>query len=228
MRITAARSLQYGDNAQTGMVLLLCLMFLTALTLLGLSAAANNVAQNQLITNLEETERAKHSTLAALAWAEQWLLELEGLPPESCPEPCDNLYIHAPGDLPPGPEFQDLSWWLDRGSEAGIDPVTGERIALLANGSADPPVWLIEELHQQPPAEDGSSDLKVWYRLLARGSGRTDSAIAVVESIVVRPWRSADYSDPQNDAEIYVGRTGVCAHMESDTICGRLSWQQLR
>ena len=45
-------------NTQSGMVLLLCLIFLTALTLLGLSASTDTVLQNQLAANLQETERA--------------------------------------------------------------------------------------------------------------------------------------------------------------------------
>ena len=45
-------------NPQNGMVLLLCLIFLTALTLLGLSAASDTILQTQLSANLQEAERA--------------------------------------------------------------------------------------------------------------------------------------------------------------------------
>lgn len=51
---------------ESGMVLLFCLLFLTAMTLLGLSASADAILQNQLAANLRETEQSKQSALVAL------------------------------------------------------------------------------------------------------------------------------------------------------------------
>ena len=59
-------------RVQTGMVLLLCLIFLMALTLLGLSASSDTILQSKLANNLQESERARQSALSALSWAEQW------------------------------------------------------------------------------------------------------------------------------------------------------------
>ena len=84
MKIKSAASLHQVFEAQTGMVLLLCLLFLTTLTLLGLSASAETVMQDQLATNLQETDHARQSALTAQKWAENWLLELEGPAPDSC------------------------------------------------------------------------------------------------------------------------------------------------
>ena len=210
-------------NTQTGMVLLLCLIFLTALTLLGLSASADTVLQNKLATNLQETEHAKQSALSALAWAEQWLLEQEGTAPENCIEPCDGLYIHAAGSLPPHPEFKDLSWWLDQGYEAGIDPLSGVRVATISSGSIYTPVWIIESIHEIPPAENQTTDLQVWYRILARGSGRTGAGISVVESIVVRSWPSIG-----NSEQTETGTSGNCPGSVPTAKCRRISWRELR
>ena len=71
-------------NFQDGMVLLLGLLFLTVLTLLGLSASADAILQSQLAANLRESERAKHASVASLSWAEDWMLELEGIAPVPC------------------------------------------------------------------------------------------------------------------------------------------------
>jgi Tfp pilus assembly protein PilX len=214
---------RYRLQTQAGMVLLLCLIFLTALTLLGLSASAEAILQNQLAANLQETERAKQSALGALSWAEDWLLGLDGTAPETCTSACDGLKVHTQGSLPVKPEFKDISWWLDYGHEAGIDPLTGELIASIAGGSVHPPVWIIEAIHEITPAESGATDLQVWYRILAHGSGRTATGISVVESIVVRSWAPVENTD---SAE--TGIPATCPGVEPTTKCGRVSWRELR
>ena len=205
------------------MVLLLCLIFLTALTLLGLSASAEAILQNQLAANLQETERAKQSALAALTWAENWLLTIDGSAPAICSTDCAGLKVYAPGDLPANLESESLSWWLDHGYEAGIDPSTGERLSVITGSSIVPPVWLIEVVHEVPPANDGSTDLQVWYRVLARGNGHTDTGISVVESIVVRAW-AVDDSNVQPETGTYA----LCPGSRPSAECGRVAWRDLR
>ena len=217
------RSAPYRLKTQAGMVLLICLIFLAALTLLGLSASAEAILQNQLAANLQETERAKQSALSALSWAEDWLLGLDGTAPETCSTTCDGLKIHVQGGLPVNPEFRDLSWWLDQGHEAGIDPLTGELISKIAGNSFDPPVWIIEAVHENLPTESGATDIQVWYRILARGSGRTDAGISVIESIIVRSWTPIE-----NTAPTETGKTGTCPGAEPTAKCGRVSWRELR
>lgn len=218
------QSVPYPVSQKTGgMVLLLCLIFLMALTLLGLSASSDTILQNKLTSNLQESERARQSALVGLSWAERWLLQHNGPVPGSCSEPCSGLNLHDTGDLPPDPQHESFSWWMTQGHEAGIDPLTGNRIARLATGSVKPPVWIIEELQSIPPTADGSPDLQVWYRLLARGNGRTDNAVSVVESIVVRSWPLVE------DAELGGSEiTGPCPGSEMPTVCGRFSWRELR
>lgn len=210
-------------HKQTGMVLLFCLIFLTALTLLGLSASADTVLQNKLAANLQESEHAKQSALATLSWAEHWLLELDGPAPESCDEACDGLYVHARGDLPPHPEFESLSWWMDHGQEAGIDPLTGHRITNISADSFNRPVWVIEAVHAIPPAENGTDDLQVWYRILARGTGQTSTGISVIESMIVRSWTTN-----RSTVLTETGTSGRCPGSDPTAKCQRVSWRELR
>ena len=208
---------------QAGMALLICLIFLTALTLLGLSASADAILQKKLAANLQETERARQSALSTLSWAEHWLLEQDGIAPDSCTEPCSGFHIHGPGDLPPKPEFEDLSWWLDHGHEAGVNPVNGDRITTVSAGSIDPPLWTIEAIHSSPASEDGSTKLQTWYRLLARGSGRTNAAVSVIESTLVRSWPSNDDIDSTDTPG-----ANTCPGSGESAKCGRVSWRELR
>jgi Tfp pilus assembly protein PilX len=200
------------------MVLLVCLLFLTALTLLGLSSVSDTTLQKKLAANSQETAHARQSALAALAWAESWLLGQAGRAPEICTEPCEGLRLRLAGDLPPHPEFENLDWWLEHGHEAGVDPLTGNRIAAVAQGSHDTPVWIIESVHSLPATQDGLADLQSWYRILARGSGRTSNSVAVFESILVRSWPSVDEED----------YTAVCPGSGATARCGRVAWRELR
>ena len=195
-------------QARAGMVLLLCLLFLIALTLLGLSASADAILQSQLAANLQEKERAKQSALAALSWAEDWLLDLEGPAPEPCITPCESFKLHPAGEINSHPEFKELPWWQTQGHEAGINPFTGARLVTFAASSLNPPMWVIEVVHEIPAADDGTTDARAWYRILVRANGSTDRAISVIESTVTRPWSAGESSGPADK--------------------GRVSWRELR
>ena len=196
-------------KTEKGMVLLLCLIFLTALTLLGLSASAEAILQSKLSANLRESEQAKQSALSALSFAENWLLNLDGLAPETCTTACIGLKLHATGSLPADPEFKDLSWWENQGHQAGVDPQTAERLSHIAVASISPPYWVIEAVHEAPLPEGESTGLQIWYRILARGSGRTSAGVSVVESIVVRSWSAVE-------------------NPELTIKSGRVAWRELR
>lgn len=208
---------------QTGMALLLCLVFLMALTLIGLSASSDTILQNKLAGNLQETERAKQSALLTLSWAEQWLLSLDGAPPEQCTAPCNGLNLHAMGSLPVQPESEDYSWWLSHGHEAGINPITGDRIATISSDSVDLPLWIIEVIKTTPAMAEGNPDLQVWYRILARGSGRTNGAVSVIESTLVRSWPTVEDTESPGP-----GTAISCFSLGLPAKCGRYAWRELR
>lgn len=210
-------------EVQTGMVLLLCLIFLLALTLVGLSASSDTILQSKLASNLQESERAKQSALLTLSWAERWLLDLEGAPPDPCTAPCDGLYLHATGDLPAHPESESFSWWLAQGHEAGINPMTGARLTTISSDSVNVPAWIIEVVKTTPPMAEGNPDLQVWYRILARGSGRAESAVSVMESMLVRSWPTVENSESTDP-----GSPLSCTRLGLPAKCGRYAWRELR
>jgi Tfp pilus assembly protein PilX len=205
---------------QTGMVLLLCLIFLMALTLLGLSASADTILQSKLASNLQESERARQSALLALSWAENWMLKFDGPPPESCSAGCDGLTLHTSGGLPRHPESESYSWWLQNGHEAGIDPLSGERLVTLSSNSIHAPLWIIEAAHTISVDEGVSPESQTWYRILARGSGQTDTAVSIIESVIVRSWPAVHDADATG--------SGRCPGSELQELCGRFTWRELR
>ena len=198
----------YAPASQSGMVLLFCLMFLTALTILGLSASSDTILQHQLATNLQQTELVKQTARTTLLWAEQWLDELQGPAPEACSTACEGFTVHPPGRFALHPEFANLDWWQSHGYEAGIDPLTGERLASIGINAIHPSLWVIEIIHDLPASGDNADPDLVWYRILARGSGQTDMSVSVVESVVAKSWSAG-------------GEQSLQAN-------GRVSWRELR
>lgn len=209
------------SHAQHGMVLLLCLLFLIVLSLLGLSAASETLLQSKLAANLQDSERAKQSALLASTWAENWLLSLDGPAPVDCTDSCEDLKLHAAGALPPHPETRSVSWWVSNGHEAGVDPLTGERLQTLSPDSFDAPIWIVETVNTVTPADSGDPDLQVWYRILARGTGRAATAVSVVESIVVRSW------PVPADNPSFSNVQGACPGSLATVICGRYAWREI-
>jgi Tfp pilus assembly protein PilX len=200
----------YPLRTQAGMVLLFCLIFLTALTLLGLSASSDSIIQYQMVANLQQTERAKQAAQATLRWAEQWLTDLPGPAPESCQTSnqtgnqtaCTGFSVQASGSLIEHPEFESLAWWQTHGFVAGTDPHTGEQLETIATTGVDPPLWIIESIHEIPATENASNRLQVWYRLLARGSGHTGTTVSVIESIVRKDWPGIADTIPQTTERV--------------------------
>jgi Tfp pilus assembly protein PilX len=212
----------HSAGIQAGMVLLLCLIFLTALTLLGLAASADTVLQNQLFANLQETERTKQSALATLSRAERWLLGLEPPAPEPCLDACDGLIVHKPGDLPPFPEFEDLSWWRAHSHVAGANPLNNHQSTKVGNAD-EQSLWIIEKVHTIPAREAPARELQAWYRILARASNRTGTVVSVIESTVVRSWPDMDGNQMHGDRS-----PGTCPDAGPAKKCGRVSWRELR
>jgi len=212
---------QGGPHTQRGMVLLLCLLFLVALSLLGLSAYTETLLQHRLSANLQDAERAKQSALLASSWAEDWLMSLQGPAPANCTDACMGLVLHAAGELPLHPEYENHAWWMANGHEAGVDPLTGERTQTISGDSFAAPMWVIETLETITPDESGGPDLQVWYRILARGTGRAETAVSVVESTVVRSWPV-----PADNAAFSLG-DGACPGSTPTAICGRYAWREI-
>lgn len=203
----------FGDTEQ-GIVLLLCLFFLTALMLLGLSASADTILQNQLVSNYMESQRVQQSAQTALRWAEHWLLDLDEPPPKLCITTCKGQLLRARGDLPAQPELEGAAWWQSNGQLAGIDPLSSMQTTTSGAANSAPSLWIIEMAHEVPASADGSTPTHAWYRILARASGRTKSSISIVESIVMRTWPTE--------------KPGPCFGLTPGTECGRVSWRQLR
>jgi Tfp pilus assembly protein PilX len=209
-----------------GAALLMCLLLLTALSLLGLAAATDARLQQRMAGNSESARESRRRAESALAWAEAWLFSRDGSQaPENCEPPCgagDVIWSSA-GHFP-RPEHRPTSWWLEYAHLAGTDPADGRLVdhRLAASHGR----WLVEELHRETAVpDDGVPATVAYYRLTARAAGPRESVVTVVESILARPWGNEHWT-----AALPAGSSvqALCRSFEPDLSCGRLAWRRLR
>lgn len=221
--MTGANLLSPPRTARGG-ALLLALMLLAGLTLLGLAAASDQALQVRIVGNLERSGQAQRAAEAALAWAEDWLFSLDGsAPPVPCAAGCDGAVFLSGAAWPDHPEQADATWWQSHGHRAEASPVDGSSPP--ERPSTNPGHWIVAVIDVPPsPASDPPVPVIGWYRVAARGTDAAGQQVAVVESIIARPWGESDWRDPLPRP---AGQARFC-QAGGPQPCGRAAWRQLR
>lgn len=219
---------------QQGVALIAGLALLAALSLLGLVATSGMILQRHMASNYQENKLALENAAIASSFATAWLFsranyERQGNCILNCILP---VAIHNTGEIPAGAEFQGSSWWQLNGIEAGANPESGETMVSNPGSGANPPRWILEELHfelAQIPDGESPFDGVGYYRILSRGTGTREEKVAITESIVARPWGDRyqlDSYPPGPDA------SGFCLQFAEQTEdsfdCGQMAWRQRR
>lgn len=215
-----------GRNAR-GVALLMGLLLLAALSLLAVMTANGMLLQRRMAANFGDRGLALGNADRAVAEARAWLdsradIERQAGCVSGCVLP---VAIHAGGELPANPEFESAAWWRANGVPAGTNPETGEAVGPAAP-AVDASRWIIEEAHfeafNQPvsgPAVGGVG----FYRIFGRGAGADPASVAVVESVVARPWQGgyepAAYPPTAPPLEF-------CRQFDPQVPCGILAWRQ--
>ena len=189
--------------------------------LIGLSASADTIVQNQLTANWRASEHARQAAHAALEWAESWVLELDLPSPEACVDMCSPDYFQTNGSLSAHPEHEPLSWWLENGFVTGSQPQNVDVPLLPGHFGGKQSLWLIQPVHQLAASADGTTGPRAWYRVLSRGSGEKDAVVSVMESTVIRTWPTRDQTDATG-----IDASGWCA--ANTDLCGRVTWRERR
>lgn len=214
---------------QRGIALLVGVVLLAAVSLLAVLVASGTLLQRNMATNFREHALALENATIASAFASAWLLSRS--PGERDPDCLSEcllpMGIYGAGELPHSPEFEGAGWWDTYGYSAGYDP----EAAIQAD---DPDLdgrsahWLIEEIHHYKAAEASGENVSTatgYYRILGRGQGKNTSSVAVIESILARPWGGefeiGSYP-PDGPAHSF------CQQFEPEQSCGVLSWRQRR
>ncbi|MES3009120.1 MAG: PilX N-terminal domain-containing pilus assembly protein [Pseudomonadota bacterium] len=170
-------------QAQQGVILIFCLIFLLVLSMMGMTGMQSAVLQERMAGNLVSHASAFHAAAAALTEAQEWLATqpLRPLPSTDGSSGVwwrDNPDPVGANAVPWWEEVDCLNsaWWQRYAREASD-------FQLLANG----PHWLIEEFGV---FTDSASDDEqvVSYRITARGTGHADSVPVLLQTIVVKTY----------------------------------------
>lgn len=206
------RSARCKPPCERGSALFLSLILLIAFTLLGTSLAAAYQMQQRVQSNQERVASATQAANAALAEAERWMFEqVADRPPVACSEFCssDNpvwVHLHVPADI----QHLDQTWWQAHAQASNAGSGNGH--------------WLIAELEAPGAEMDPLQTPTGLYRVLALASDQHGVALAVTESILVRPWM-----DPPPAESLPSGRPVERFCRETGRYpCGRVAWRQLR
>jgi type IV pilus assembly protein PilX len=165
-------------NLQRGMVLIVSLVLLVALTLLGLTAMQNSSLEERMAGNARAENEAFQAAEAALRAGEAWLFGRVTEPATvTNPNPANNQVWPIDGPDPdPNNEFwwwqeQTAAWWLGGG---GI-PYTGPLLAGAGPGGTNPwsapqPQYLIERVgYVGPLVQDKNMSGSLFFQVTARG-----------------------------------------------------------
>jgi Tfp pilus assembly protein PilX len=212
-----------------GIALLMGLVLLAAISLLVLMAANSMLLQSRMSANYGARGQALAMATRATAAAVSWLYSRPDPERErDCTSGCQlPQAVYGPGQLPRNPEFEGAAWWRSHAFAEGIHPATLEPLTAQLT-ETDPPMWVMEELGYVTLAEPGVEpeiDGIGYYRILARGKGGSPGSIAVVESIIARPWYG-DFSPlPYPPGQ---PRTRFCDQFSPVLPCGTQAWRQRR
>jgi Tfp pilus assembly protein PilX len=212
-----------------GIALLMGLVLLAAISLVALLAANGTVLQQRMAANFGISAKTLGHATRATAAARDWLYSRPDFEREiGCASDCLlPAAIHNVGRLPRNPEFESAAWWRSNAIAAGSHPETGEWLAT-DFAEADPPRWLIEEIHYRSLA-DSSIEAAVagvgYYRILAWSSGNSPGSLAVTESIVARPW-DGEIEPLSYPSDLPSGT--FCRQFDPALACGVQAWRRRR
>ncbi len=185
-------------SRQTGAALVIALVFLIALTLLGIASMGGNVLQQRMTYSVGESNRAFQGAETGIVNGENWLDNQDLRPVPDCgetdPTTCwDSLSIwRGRPTLPETPEvsianLRTPNWWQSRGRPVGwmyeegavIGPVAGQEYRVggeaVAANTDSYPRYVVEELGKDPTGSrtiGGPAVPELWYyQISARGGG---------------------------------------------------------
>jgi len=164
-------------SRQQGAVLIISLVMLTVMTLLGVTAMQSTVLQEKMAGNFRDKHLAFEAAGIAMNDGEQWLMNLAS-DPVAASDGTNRIWtLDALG-----PE-----WWNEPTSWANADVFAGPVLV------SQPPRCLLEE---SGFVSDGALNIgtsqdhsgRVLYRVTARGTGGSNNAVAIVQSIYAKRY----------------------------------------
>ena len=172
---------------QLGVALIMSLVFLTLLTILGLTSMSTTILQEKMAANMKDKNLAFQAAETGLRTAEQWVNVQLSKP--VFPNNASGLYLPSTTAVP---IWDSLDWTATANLVVYPNTPSGSGVGSLATVGTLPK-YIIEDMGEE---QDGSLVLpkdykgvgKTVLRITARGTGGTDSAQVMVQSTFARPF----------------------------------------
>jgi type IV pilus assembly protein PilX len=173
-------------EAQRGAILIMCLIFLTVLTLMAVTGMDTSVTEERMAGNMQDYNQAFEAAEVAMEEAEAWLGDQLDMPTAN-----NTGTAEVWTEDGPDPDTDSVSWWAERDAtwwNANAESVSGLQQV------AQQPQYVIEEYFVSTDGQamnQGNGDpppTRVLHRITARGVGSSGDAEVLLQSTYVRPY----------------------------------------
>jgi type IV pilus assembly protein PilX len=173
-------------GAQRGAILIMCLIFLTVLTLMAVTGMDTSVTEERMAGNMQDYNQAFEAAEVAMEEAEAWLGSQLDMPTANNAGTAEVWTEDGPD-----PDADSVSWWAERDAtwwNANAESVSGLQQV------AQQPQYVIEEYFVSTDGQalnQGNGEqapTRVLHRITARGVGSSGDAEVLLQSTYVRPY----------------------------------------
>ncbi|MEQ8314510.1 MAG: PilX N-terminal domain-containing pilus assembly protein [Gammaproteobacteria bacterium] len=188
------QSRHMAGQRQQGAILVFCLIFLTVLTMMGVSGMESTTLEERMSANMVDHERSFNAAETALQAAEAWLVTQDVLPITST-DGSTTVWVEDSMDPTPSGDPSDdgmywwdhanmtAAWWTANGDAPGTVPLVSTQ-----------PRYLIEEFKTVDSGESisqGSGEQPIsrtFHRITARGWGVANTTSSTVQATFVQRY----------------------------------------
>lgn len=168
----------HGPARQEGVALIVALIFLLLMNILAVTALGTTTLEERMASNMSDTNIAFQSAESALRGGENWIGGQMNKPVFDPADGTDGLHL---------PSLSAVQVWEET---TGVWTSTDVQSYSGMQGVSQQPIYIIEDLGTMPedkgslvmPANYKSSG-KNLFRVTARGNGRTDTAVVMLQSV---------------------------------------------
>ena len=173
-------------EAQQGAILVMCLIFLTILTLMAVSSMDTSVTEERMAGNMQDYNQAFEAAEVAMETAEGWLGAQLDMPTANGAGTAEVWTEDGPD-----PDTDAMPWWAERDAtwwNSNADPVSGLQQV------AQQPQYVIEEYFVSTEGQSlaqGTGEqvpTRILHRITSRGVGSSGDAEVLLQSTYVRPY----------------------------------------
>lgn len=177
---------------QRGVALIMALVFLTLLTILGVTAMSTSSLEEKMATNTRDRNLAFQAAETALLAAETWMTGL-GAEPNFLAGTADDKGLYTFDATAPDPIWETVNWngtkvvaypcTPDDGTPSDSSSCVGGTKSEISKVSTQPK-YIVEKMGLADSAVPGTYA----YRITARGTGGSNAAVVMLQSVYVRAF----------------------------------------